>query len=167
MPMLSNQYRTTLRVFWSIGARVTTGGVARVADTAYCEEDRIFDDPPDRVRIITRRPFDAGDVADEPAWFEYLRGAVCGGHLAGSRATIERLSDAFTSATRSSLGRGLTPSEEQILPTIMVRQPHLFEPAYGDYDAIFANQRRIRRSAVNLLFSSGRDARPATSSSWI
>lgn len=127
-------------------------GLAHVATRTHTAEDRVFDEPSDRMRILVMRPFDRRDFGDRRTSFEFLRGYVAAGYLAGSRAVVDEVCEVIAREARDCLDERFAPSDEQLLPLVAVQRPDLFELTFGDYPSILVNHSVMRSAADNLLF---------------
>src|SRR5581483_2346672 len=86
-----------------------------------------------------------------PDYYSLLRGYVAGGYITGSLASWKRFIPLFYSEIQKLLEIKRAPSEEQIIPQIMHKNPDLFEVYYGDYDGILSNYylQRLSMSITN------------------
>jgi hypothetical protein len=114
--------------------------------------DDVFASPRDRVTLLQMRGFRAADLAEPPVYYSYLHGNLAGGYISASRTNWLRFAASFRAIAEATLADGLAPSDEQLLPALVLAEPGLFELRPGDYPAILANHLVLRTSGENLLF---------------
>jgi hypothetical protein len=127
-------------------------GLAHVARTLRCLEDAVFARPAGRVRLLMLKSFAPDELGDRERYFSELRYHLAGGYITASRAGVERVSTLFADEAERALGEGFAPSDEQLLPLLVSREPDLFEFHYGDHASILENYVRLRADAGRLLF---------------
>lgn len=115
-------------------------------------DDRVFERPSDRVRLLRMRPWSPNEMADRGEYFRYMRGLVAGGYVSGAREPLLRVCELFGEEYRGALAAGLAPNDEQLLPLLCDAEPGLFEFHHGDYADILGNYERLRGGASNLAF---------------
>jgi hypothetical protein len=127
-------------------------GITHIARTDHAAEDRVFDLPGERARLLMMRNVTASDVGERRAFYSWLRGHVAAGFLAGGRDALHRIGARFRAEATAALEMDLAPTEEQVLAVVVAEHPELFDLYYGDYAHILENCTRARGSAENLLF---------------
>lgn len=126
-------------------------GVAHVADTTFCQVDRLFTDPPDGPQMLMLAQPDPDAHRFPAEHYRYIRGQIAGGFLGGTTAGMVRLAEAFEAEARGALRLGFAGTEEQVLVATVARDPGLCRFHRGDYPSILANARHLRGSAANVL----------------
>lgn len=79
------------------------------------------------------------------------RGLVAFGFVTGSNQAWRLLHTLFDKEVHTLLEQNLAPSEQQILPILMIQNPSLFETYRGDYNGILCNYNKFTRSIENVL----------------
>ena len=134
-------------------------GIAHVAKTTFAAE--AFSDFPDRIKMLTLRNILPRDLSPnnqkfgktefvKKHYYAFERGIVAAGYMTGGKKEWELLFTLFNKEVRSLLKEKFAPSEQQILPYLMITNPSLFISYRGDYDAILSNYRHFRISLRNL-----------------
>jgi hypothetical protein len=126
-------------------------GIAHVADTTFCQVDRVFTDPPGGPQMLMLAQPDPEAHRFPAEHYRYVRGQIAAGFLGGTTAGMTRLAEAFEAEARGALRLGFAGIEEQILVATVARDPGLCCFHRGDYPSILANVRHLRGSAANLL----------------
>lgn len=126
-------------------------GITHVADIQYIYTDNVFTDIPDKIRLMILRPFTQADINNRRGYCSAIRGLCAAGYITGHIDSMKKLCKLFDQEIYTSLSMQLAPSEEQILPIIMINNPELFDVYYGDYDHILTNYRHQRGSFSNII----------------
>lgn len=136
-------------------------GLTHMVDTRFAAEDEVLTQPRDRVSLLAvKEPF-RDDVEDRAAHYGLLDWRVAATYMSGDTSHMRRFVDAFMAESQAAFDRGFTPLEEQIIATVVAERPELFTLHHGDYDAVFANYRHIRKAGANLVLQMRRFRRRA------
>lgn len=131
-------------------------GITHIAHTDHVKEDQLFFNQfedcwiPDKIKIQYMMSWDP--IIDKKHYFSYIRGNICAGYFTGSLQSMNKLCDEFLSIADQCLNEGFAPTEEQLLPLVIDKNPTLFDFYYGDYWDIFNNYKHQRGSIdLNIL----------------
>lgn len=118
-------------------------GLTHVAKLDFADE--AFLHIADPIKLLVNK-WASTEELEAPDYYSLLRGYVAGGFMTGSLIFWQQFIQLFHEEITKLLAMQRAPSEEQIIPQIMQRNPNLFEVYYGDYDGILSNYYRQRLS---------------------
>ena len=127
-------------------------GLAHVARTEHVDEDRVFIETPDRVRLLQMCPLDHSVLDDRAHHLQYRRGHFAGGLMTGRADHLQEYCRVVELELQRALEDRFAPLDEQLLELAVVQAPELFCFHHGDYDHVLANYRLLRGSAENLTY---------------
>jgi hypothetical protein len=107
----------------------------------------------DRVRLCCMRNTSANEIKNRFNFYSYLRGRICGGFITCPISLIGNFNRIYVEEIISSLALEIAPNDEQVLTTLVVKCPDLFNLYYGDYCDCVANYVRITGTAGILIFN--------------
>lgn len=126
-------------------------GIAHVADLGAVDWRAIEAQAPERVRLCTMRATAPEEIENLAEFYRGNRGKVAGGFFTGSAGAMQ----GFRARFHAELGRmratGRRVHDEQILATLLAREPGAYECWYADYAGILTNYVGIRRDAPTIL----------------
>lgn len=127
-------------------------GIVHVASIAHVDEDRVLDLRCPGIRVLALRAWSPG-ISDEPGQYcSVIRGHLAAGFLSGSRGRTRELVGLGNATLDRLLGRGIAPTDEQLLALLADSRPDLFDLYHGDYGQILENARVLRGGGENLRF---------------
>lgn len=123
-------------------------GLTHVAKLDFAED--AFQHIVDPIKLLVNK-WASSDELQAPDYYSLLRGYVAGGFITGSLGSWQQFIRLFHAEITQLLETKRAPSEEQIIPQIIQRNPDLFEVYYGDYDGILSNYyiQRLSMSITN------------------
>jgi hypothetical protein len=125
-------------------------GITHVADITYIEEDKIFENIPDKIRILMLKPFRDDDFKNRQYYYTHRFGHIGAGYITGSKESFVKFYEIFDNELQAVLTEGYGPSEEQIYPLLCNKFPELFEFYYGDYRDILSNYKIFRTDLYEI-----------------
>ena len=100
-------------------------------------------DPPDQVRIHQQRYLNA-TIVNDPDFYKWGRCVIAGGFLTGSTRAIFEFAEDFYEEFNRALRMGRGPGDEDVIGTLLVRNPEKYVVSYGDYGQLLCNAKRPR-----------------------
>jgi hypothetical protein len=100
-------------------------------------------DPPDKVRLHQQRYLNPA-VIGAPEWYAYGHCPIAGGFLSGDIPHLLQLEADFYPELYRAIGLGFGAVDEEVLATLLVREPEKYAISYGDYGQMLCNARRPR-----------------------
>lgn len=138
-------------------------GISYVAKQDFIYSDLIFNVSEDKIRLLFLRPVFPEDFSplnkttkgetrlDFKHYYEVERGIAAAGYMTGSIQAWRLFNTLFDKEVKLLLEENFAPSEQQIFPVLVVKNPNLFSLYRGDYDAILSNYKNFRISLHNIV----------------
>lgn len=128
------------------------GDQHNIGNFRYVEEDQVFQLMPGKIRVGILNYFSEVMVR-APDYYSKLRYISAAGWITGDIHSMNKLCQEFDVEVRSCLAQQVAPSEEMILPMLIVKHPQLFDWYVANYDSLLINYRALRdvRKLGNFL----------------
>ena len=111
-------------------------GIYHVA-TPYQESPFLISS--DLIKMQMLQPFAPDQMLIPERQYRKIEGRFSAGFITGSKDNWIRFIDVFYEELLGSIRAGYGPSEEQVFPVVVIKNPDLFAFYYGNYESILCN----------------------------
>lgn len=127
-------------------------GINHVANIKYLDEDQIYKDRPEKIRLLQLQACNPNVFKDTKEFYSKNRFYYAAGIIFGPSNLLLKFNEIFDEYLDIALNLEICPFEEQILAMICYKNPNLFDSYIGFYSEIICNYKYLRANISYTLY---------------